>query len=87
MIVVDEYILEKLLGKGAFGEVYLTSVKNDNTKKFATKLLDRKKIESSGALKYVYNEYAILKNLDHPNIVKFESIKKTKEHYFLIIEY
>ena len=85
-VIVDNYILDKLLGKGAFGEVYLTSLKNDDSKKFATKLIKRT-IEGTEALKYLYNEYEILTKLDHPNIVKFEGIKKTKDHFLIIMEY
>ena len=84
---VDQYILEKCLGKGSFGEVYLTKVKDDDKKVLATKKLERKKIEGTEALKYLKNEIQILQKLDHPNIVKFESIKKTKEHFFIIMEY
>ena len=36
MFKIDEYELEKFLGKGAFGEVYLTSKAGD-PKKYATK--------------------------------------------------
>ena len=86
-MIVDEYILDKCLGKGSFGEVYLTKVKDDDSKLFATKKLDRKNIEKSEALKYLKNEIQILQKLNHPNIVKFESIKKTKEHFFIIMEY
>ena len=84
---VDQYILEECLGKGSFGEVYLTKMKNDDKKILATKKLERKQIEGTEALKYLKNEIQILQKLDHPNIVKFESIKKTKEHFFIIMEY
>ena len=40
----------------------------------------------SEARKYLSNEIMILKNLNHPNIVKFQDLKKTKNHYFLIME-
>ena len=43
---LENYELEKCLGKGAFGEVYLTSKKGDS-KKYATKKLDREEIEQS----------------------------------------
>jgi len=36
-MIVDNLVLEKCLGKGSFGEVYLTKIKGDDTKKFATK--------------------------------------------------
>ena len=85
MFKIDDYELEKCLGKGAFGEVYLTSRAGD-TKKYATKKMDRGTIDKSEARKYLANEIKILKSLNHPNIVKFQDLKKTKNHYFLMME-
>ena len=86
-MIVDNYILEKCIGKGAFGEVYLTISKDDNTKVFATKKLERANIEGTDAMKYLKNEIIILQMLKHPNIVKYEAIKKTKKHFYLIMEF
>ena len=83
---LDDYCLEKSLGKGAFGEVYLTTKKGTN-KLYATKKIERELVESGNTMKYLTNEILILKELNHPNIVKFEEIKKTKNHYYIIMEY
>ena len=83
---LENYELEKCIGKGAFGEVYLTSKKGDS-KKYATKKLDREEIEKSESMKYLRNEIAILQYLNHPNIVKFQEVKKTKKHFYIIMEY
>ena len=85
-MIVDNLVLEKCLGKGAFGEVYLTSKKGSD-QKFATKKLDREQIEKSEAMKYLKNEIIILQNLKHPNIVKYEDVKKTKKHFYIVMEY
>ena len=85
-MIVDNLILEKCIGKGAFGEVYLTS-KKGTTEKFATKKLEREQIEKSEAMKYLKNEIIILQNLKHPNIVKYEDVKKTKKHFYIVMEY
>ena len=84
---IDNLILEKCLGKGAFGEVYLTKMKGNNNTYYATKKYEREKIENTGAMKYLINEISILKCLNHPNIVKFIDIKKTKKHYYIVMEY
>ena len=83
---VDNYVLEKCIGKGSFGEVYITS-KKGSTLKYATKKLDRAEIEGTEAIKYLKNEIVILQHLKHPNIVKFEDVKKTKKHFYIIMEY
>ena len=85
-MIVDNLVLEKCLGKGAFGEVYLTSKKGSN-QKFATKKLEREQIEKSEAMKYLKNEIIILQNLKHPNIVRYEDVKKTKKHFYIVMEY
>ena len=84
---LENYELDKFLGKGAFGEVYLTTKKGDS-KKYATKKLDREEMEKAqDAMKYLRNEIVILQYLDHPNIVKFEEVKKTKKHFYIITEF
>ena len=85
-MILDDYTLEKSLGKGAFGEVFLTT-KKGTKKLFATKKIERAQVDSGHSVKYLINEIQILKELNHPNIVKFEEIKKTKNHYYIIMEY
>ena len=84
---VDNLILEKSLGKGAFGEVFLTKKVGDDNKIYATKQYERDKIENTEAMKYLKNEIAILQTLNHPNIVKFEDVKKTKKHFYIVMEF
>ena len=83
---VDNLKLEKFLGKGSFGEVYLTKIAGDN-KNYATKIYDREALEKSPQFKYLVNEINILHNLNHPNIVKFIEVKKTKRHFYIVMEY
>ena len=82
---VDNLILEKALGEGSFGEVFLTKIEGKD-KYYATKKLDRK-IEKTDAFKYLKNEIYILQKLNHPNIVKYENIKKTSKHFYIVMEY
>ncbi len=85
-MIVDNLFLEKLLGKGSFGEVYLTTKKGD-TKKYATKKFDRAEIEGTEAMKYLKNEIIILQHLKHPNIAQYKDVKKTKKHFYIVMEY
>ena len=82
---VDNYVLEKPLGKGSFGEVYLTKVEGD-PKQYATKMYIREDIENTEAKKYLENEIKILRFLDHPNIIKIKDVKKSKKHFFVVME-
>ena len=83
---LDDYSLDESLGKGAFGEVFLTTKKGTD-KLFATKKIERELLEKGNTMKYLVNEIQILKELNHPNIVQFVEIKKTKNHYYIIMEY
>ena len=85
-MIIDQYILEKSLGKGAYGEVYLTTIKGDS-KLIATKKIDKSFCENPITKKYLINEINILKMLNHPNIVKFIDLKRTSNHYYIMMEY
>ena len=83
---IDELTLLKLLGKGSFGEVYLTK-KEGKSNLFATKKMDRKFADQPQVSKYLKNEISILRELNHKNIVKLEDVKVTKNHYYIVMEY
>ena len=83
----DEYTLSKQLGKGSFGEVYLTT-KKGSSKKYATKILDKKKFSRNEKIKsYLDNEIAILNEINHPNIVNLIDIQETPELCYIVTEY
>ena len=86
MKIIGDYKLIKLLGKGSFGETYLTQKGNDPVF-LATKVLERKKMEKASTKKYLDNEIKILKQLHHPHIVRFENLLASNSNYYLIMEY
>ena len=60
-MLIDDFTLIQPIGKGAFGEVYLTS-KQGCREKFATKKIEKKRFtENPKAKKYLDNEINILK--------------------------
>ena len=84
--MIDELTLLKFLGKGSYGEVYLTK-KEGKSELFATKKMDRKFADQPQVSKYLKNEISILRELKHKNIVKLEDVKVTKNHYYIVMEY
>ena len=83
---LDDLLLVKTIGKGNFGEVFLTQRKG--TKElYATKKMERRVYEKPPLLNRLYNEVQILRMINHPNIVKFIDLKKTQNSYYLITEY
>ena len=86
MFKVGDYTLYKVLGKGSFGEVYLTQ-KANNPEILATKKLDKKQTDRPSVKKYFDNEISIMKELIHPNIVRFYDLLATYSHYYVVMEY
>ena len=84
-MLVDDIILIKSIGRGTFGEVYLTS-KQGVLKKYATKVIEKSKYNSPKKMKYLTNEITILKDINHPNIVKFVEIHETSKKIYIVTE-
>ena len=79
------YIKTKLLGSGAFGEVWLVHHK-DLERDFAMKIIKKRKNKASDD-KETINEISILKKLDHPKILKVIDFYSTLKKYYIITEY
>ena len=81
-MLVDDLVLTKSLGKGSFGEVFLTK-KANGPGLYATKRMGRAEYEKPENYKRLANEISILKGINHPNIVKLIEVKKTKNHIYI----
>ena len=84
-MILNDLTFIKIIGKGSFGEVYLTS-KTGCSEFFATKIIKKSMAESTKIKKYFYNEIDILKEIKHKNIMKLIDIKQTPENYYLVCE-
>ena len=86
MMVIDDFILEKEIGKGKFSTVYL-SKKNNIIQNYAIKKYERKLIEKNNYIKYLDNSIIVSKFFNHPNIIKINYLKKTHNSFYVIYEY
>lgn len=80
------YQINKVIGKGGMGTVYLAT----HTKigrKVAIKELDPALSRDAGIRLRFKNEAALMANLSHPNIVSLHDYLETPENVYLIIEY
>lgn len=82
---LKDFQLGDCLGKGAFGSVYraLNWGTGETVAVKQIKLADLPKSE----LRVIMLEIDLLKNLDHPNIVKYHGFVKTPETLNIILEY
>ena len=78
------YIKKKLLGSGAFGEVWLVHHK-DLDRDFAMKIIKKRKNKSNEE-REIINEIEILKKLDHPKILKIIDFYSKVKKYYIITE-
>ena len=86
MFQVKDYVLFKSLGKGSFGEVYLTK-KGKSSKLFATKRIPCSKLSSEDFKKYLNNEIRIMRELNNENIIKLQDYCQTSNNIYIIMEY
>jgi tRNA A-37 threonylcarbamoyl transferase component Bud32 len=91
--MVNEYIMIEKLGSGSYGKVKLV-VHRETGQKFAIKiikksLMKRKRIGQPNLYDNVLREMAIMKKLDHPNIVKLYELIDDPEvdKLFIVMEY
>ena len=83
---VQDITLLNVLGKGAFGTVFL-SRKDGKNAFFATKQIDRTMADKPSFKKYFKDELNILRSLNHPNIVHLEDVKVDNKYYYIVMEY
>lgn len=83
--VVDNYVLERVIGKGQFGEVY-KGYNKITGEDIAVKTVSRKNLKGK-FYELLENEIKVLRNCDNPHIIKLYDIKKTRNNIYLVLEY
>ncbi|SPO21335.1 related to MAPKK kinase [Ustilago trichophora] len=82
---LGNYQLGDCLGRGAFGSVY-RGLNWMNGETVAVKQIQLGNIPKA-ELGEIMSEIDLLKNLHHPNIVKYKGSEKTKDYLYIILEY
>jgi calcium/calmodulin-dependent protein kinase I len=77
------YDFVELLGKGAFGKVY-RCLSLETNEECAVKILSRPTLHSE--VDSIRNEVRILSSLNHPNIVRFRTLRQSRKHIYIEME-
>jgi serine/threonine protein kinase len=85
-LVLGPYRIERPLGKGGMGVVYLAEHAALN-RKVAIKVLTQDKAQEKLALERFQREARAAAALDHPNIVRLHDITQVSGVHFLVMEY
>ncbi|OMJ68957.1 hypothetical protein SteCoe_33457 [Stentor coeruleus] len=80
------YKLSKKIGGGSFGTVWLAHRKDNHKYKFAIKKINKKEVENT-ELDLLRREIDVLREVDHPNIIKFYDTYEDSNHIFIVMEY
>ena len=83
---MDEYIIRRPLGHGAFGEVFLATDRRTN-RKVAIKKLSKALIPNVSELDRAMQELSILSSLNHSNVIKLLEVVSDSASVGLVMEY
>lgn len=84
-LITDYYKVGKTLGEGAYGKVYQVQHRTTGLIR-AMKAIKKKSVLKEEQEK-LFSEVSILKDLDHPNIVKLYELYQDEGYYYLITEF
>ena len=79
-------ISHKMIGKGAFAEVYKGNLTSDKNTKVAIKWYKKKRLFDK-EIKAIKDEVNVLSTLDHPNIVKLHEVFQDEKYIYIVMEY
>lgn len=83
---VGNYILEKKLGHGSYATVYQAHHKS-NGGNYAVKVISREKIGSAKLQTNLEQEIAIMKEINHENVVRLFGTFTSKNNFYLVLEF
>ncbi|CAB9519964.1 expressed unknown protein [Seminavis robusta] len=86
--LTDHYTIGKLLGEGQFGEVFIGTVQKSNGGKGDNRAIKRiqKVLMTEEDHEEVFNEFTLLKQMDHPSIAKMFEFFEDAENFWFVQE-
>ncbi|EAR96828.2 Serine/Threonine kinase domain protein (macronuclear) [Tetrahymena thermophila SB210] len=83
--IVDNYVLERKIGSGQFGDVF-KGYNKVNNQDIAIKVVKRELLKGKFN-ELLENEIRVLRTCNNENIIKLYDIKKTANNFYLMLEY
>ena len=85
MDVLGDYTVQKQLGQGAFGAIYLAEHRFIK-KTFAIKVLPEELGQDPSFIRRFETQVAQIASLEHPHIAKIHNVSCSEGHYFLVMD-
>ncbi len=79
----ESYKKVRVLGKGSFGKAFLVKAQSDDGL-YVIKQIDMEGMSREDEIES-FKEAKIMRKLDHPNIVRFKEVYRTKGHKLCIV--
>jgi len=82
---VGKYEIGRTLGEGTFGKVK-HAVNVETKEAVAIKVLDKERIQKQSMGSQIKKEISIMKQLEHPNVVKLKEVLASRTKIFIVLE-
>ena len=82
--IEEDYVIGDELGRGRFSTVHECVNKLSNVH-YAVKIIDKATIEPEEK-DHLRTEIAVLKLVDHPNIIRMEGLYESRKHIYIVME-
>jgi len=86
-VTPDDFNLIKVIGRGSFGKVMLVTLKGDESKVYALKVLIKAAIIERNQVEHTIAEREILELIDHPFLMKLYWAFQTEQKLYLVMDY
>lgn len=87
MACLNDFVLKKVLGEGAYGKVMLVHDKNDESKVFAMKVLNKENVVKRNQVEHTKTERNVLRTATHPFIVQLYFAFQTPLKLYFVLEF